>query len=455
MIPLAIIVYIVLSIVTDVIVFYYIGRWNRYNVFSPLRFLLILMVLLLQIPAWVMAFSDRAIGHEFSIACGLVASAIVPLLVLLGSKLIPRPAITWRQWWQQPLYYNPSHKIVAGLFCGVIVIGILLQVFVVGGFRGVPLVANFLHPGQGAMLRDLREQAFKLQPLYVKYPIAFSRHVLSFVAVSVLVVLVVHKLRGRAWLVPILVLAVVNAAMQGAKDPPAAILLVALLTWLLVSGKRIRARTIIVGFLVLSIFPLFFTLTRLGTSVTFNDIGRSYSLLSHRLFIAPASCVMSTFAYVPDISGEFFYGRTINLWATVTGRETAPLPNLVYLAWVPPGGSRTSFSNAAFYADAWANFWWVGVVVISLLVGAFIGLFERIILTSRKTLLSIACLICMIVGARQLISMPFTSWVLSDVGSITLLIVFLTKQSNVSDEGMDLLEAYAEEPPPFGEGQWA
>lgn len=427
MITVAIIVYVVLSIITDVIVFYNIGKWNRYNIFSPLHFLLILMIALLQMPAWIMAFSDRAMGHEASVAWGLAASAVAPLFVLLGAKLMGRPAMNWRQWWKQPLYYNPTHTSIAILLFGLILLGIAIQIYAVGGLGRVPLIANVLHPGQGAMLRDMREEAFKFQPLYIRYPIAFSRHVFSFMAVSILVGAAVYKLGGRLWLLPILLFAAINAAMQGAKDPPAAIMLLALMAWFMISGKRIRARTIIVVMLGLSVFPVFFTVTRLGTTVTLDDIGQAYGYLGNRVFVAPAACVMSTFMYVPDISGDFFYGQTINLWAVVTGREAIVLPNLVYRAWAK-STFRSGFTNAAYYADAWANFSWAGVILVSMMVGAFIGLFERIILTSRKTFVSIACVMTMVVGVRALISVPFTSWVLSDVGVATLLIAFLSRR---------------------------
>ena len=83
-----------------------------------------------------------------------------------------------------------------------------------------------------------------------------------------------------------------------------------------------------------------------------------------------------------------------------------------------------------------------------LLVGAFLALFERVILTSRKTLLSIGCMMAITIGVRQLLFEPFTTWMLSGVGFITLFVAFLTRQSNVSDEGIGLPEAHVMEPSP-------
>ncbi|MDY7010513.1 MAG: hypothetical protein SVV80_07135, partial [Planctomycetota bacterium] len=150
----AIVLYIILSVITDIVVFRYIGRWNRYNIFSPLRLLLLGMVVLLQVPAWITAIHPRIAHYESSVFAGLVSSAVAPLLVLLGSRLVGRPALTWRQWWQQPIFYSPGHKVVALVFAIGILLGIVLQFFIVE-FRDVPLIANIFRRGEN--IEDLAQ----------------------------------------------------------------------------------------------------------------------------------------------------------------------------------------------------------------------------------------------------------------------------------------------------------
>ena len=88
---------------------------------------------------------------------------------------------------------------------------------------------------------------------------------------------------------------------------------------------------------------------------------------------------------------------------------------------------------------AWANFGWFGVVFICIFMGAFMATVEKMMLSCRRSLFCIGCVVTLTIGCRVLISGPATSFLLSGEGGLVLLLgivaVMRDRNTPVVDDG--------------------
>jgi hypothetical protein len=101
--------------------------------------------------------------------------------------------------------------------------------------------------------------------------------------------------------------------------------------------------------------------------------------IRHRILTGPAGVAYAWFEYFPDVFGGFLYGQS---WVAV-GRTQSALQHPAYLVGLhayhrkdPDQYLATARAYAAFHADAWANFGYLGVAAASMLVVAILMLTE-------------------------------------------------------------------------------
>lgn len=147
------------------------------------------------------------------------------------------------------------------------------------------------------------------------------------------------------------------------KTPPVMLLLQLLALYMIITGKRLSARTVLTGLTVL------IALSALVVKLTFAEIEGSsvFEFLYYRLLEIPNEVLLEYFAAIPATlpyewgSGLFGFLRDQS--------STDSIPTYFAVAALTRGNLESS-SNAMFIADAWAQFSWMGVASFSFMAGA-------------------------------------------------------------------------------------
>jgi hypothetical protein len=146
------------------------------------------------------------------------------------------------------------------------------------------------------------------------------------------------------------------------KTPPVMFLLQFLLLYMIITGKTLSARTILTGLVVL------IALSALIVQLTFSefDAFSTFQFLYYRLLEIPNEVVLEYFAAIPSILP---YEWGAGLFGFLRDQAGDQGIQTYFAVAALTRGNLESSSNAMFIADAWAQFSWMGVAVMSLLAG--------------------------------------------------------------------------------------
>jgi hypothetical protein len=107
-----------------------------------------------------------------------------------------------------------------------------------------------------------------------------------------------------------------------------------------------------------------------------------------RVFEVPNQALLEYFGTFPFIH-PFMWGANIRPVAILMGQPYIPAFSIVAHTWY---GTYEVTSNALFVADAWADFSYAGVIVLSLIAGAVCRSIDAIFLAHGKTVAGVAVL---------------------------------------------------------------
>lgn len=259
-----------------------------------------------------------------------------------------------------------------------------------------PLFALISQPGEYLLLRDMREESFKL----LDSPLRYFYYVLrTFGWPFVIALSLVRALQARAakWhLVTTVItgLGIVYASLSIAKQPVAAIFAIMFLVVLIMRGRQIRTSSLVGMPVVVLSFPVMVVLmAQSGTGVNFWS---AVTAIMNRIFYIPAYVLYYYFEVFPHQVGHL-NGLTIGKLASVLGRETFESANYVY-RYIYPERIDSGLANAAFIGNAWADFGFVGVLVSGIMLGFLMQYSQIVIFRSRKTLYDLAAYAFLIFG---------------------------------------------------------
>jgi hypothetical protein len=159
----------------------------------------------------------------------------------------------------------------------------------------------------------------------------------------------------------------------------------------LLRDNRIRLGTLVKGvaFVGILVFPAFYHYLgnlpiRTFLSVYFLD----------RIFMAPYYGMVNYFTWFPEVMPHAM-GRNISVINWLWYGSEAYTPAMVRFA--QEAGNYYGSFNAAFVAEAWADFGYPGVIVVSLIVGAFAAFADLVIFPgakrSREGVAILACVV--------------------------------------------------------------
>jgi hypothetical protein len=146
------------------------------------------------------------------------------------------------------------------------------------------------------------------------------------------------------------------------KSPPVMFLLQFLALYMIMTGKTLSARTVFTG------LAATIALSALVVKLTFAEFDAStvFGFLYYRLLEIPNEVLLEYFAAIPNIL-PYEWGSGLFGFLKDQGGEQG-IQTYFAVAALTRGNIESS-SNAMFIADAWAQFSWMGVALMSFLAG--------------------------------------------------------------------------------------
>jgi hypothetical protein len=146
------------------------------------------------------------------------------------------------------------------------------------------------------------------------------------------------------------------------KTPPVMYLLQFLALYMIITGKTLSARTILTGLVAM------IALSALVVKLTFGDIEgfTVFQFLYYRLLEIPNEVLLEYFAAIPAILPYEWGAGLFGFLREQSGDQGI---QTYFAVAALTRGNLESSSNAMFIADAWAQFSWMGVAIMSFLAG--------------------------------------------------------------------------------------
>ena len=250
--------------------------------------------------------------------------------------------------------------------------------------KEIPLFYMLAHPGESAMLSQLREESLKLldSPLRYAYSLLMST-LYPFLILFAFSRYLQTRQKSWGWLFAASLLSGgMFSAFTIAKSPVAALFLMVCACYYLYRGGKVGGKFILSFVVLFLAFPFFVIVREYGGGVD------PVVAMGHRIFYAPALGLYYYFEVFPDVV-PYQYGGTIGKLAWILGRQPFQSENFVGLYASPHTGASVN-ANAAFLGNMNADFGMVGCLIGGLLVGIIMQAAQIYIVRHGKSAMSVA-----------------------------------------------------------------
>jgi len=408
-----------IALISNGVMLAYLRFPNKWNLLSPVGFYWATYIPLLQIPAFFLYVYEFNEPHMWVLPIGI---SVVPMFVAFGAMTVqPRHFAWWMDWAARPVWATPGSLSAGRVLIAISVLLLMVITLKIGPTR-IPIVNVFRVAGRPALVSDLREQ-FKYLPLGLNYLSVWNRRVLVPIGVgSILVVTLIRK-RGYGFLLLALGLGVI-ATNFTLERQVAALFLLTLFFCYFLRGGRLKIRYVVIGLLLLSLFPMLIQMFRYGFDLRWARVSELYVWLLKRTFVVTCWTTGGAMNYMHKyMDGAFVHGRTIGWWCRITGQDVFALPWL--LGQTMEHHMPTTLANFSYIGDAYANWGFLGIPIYSFLVGTFLGAAERVFVRIRKTAFTLACASAFLVQVVALHGSALQVYLLTYGGVLILLLAKL------------------------------
>jgi hypothetical protein len=181
------------------------------------------------------------------------------------------------------------------------------------------------------------------------------------------------------------------------KAPPAFFLLQLMVAATLIFTNRITLRSLVgaVGAILLVLYFI------VRVAITYLAGASVLVFIYFRIFEVPNQALLENFAVFPTLHPHT-WGANIRPIAALMDVNYTPSFTIVAQIWQHITGETSV--PALFIADAWTDFSYAGVIVFSLVAGAFCRLIDAMFLVHGKTVVAIAVLGATFIGVFTLLS---------------------------------------------------
>ena len=224
---------------------------------------------------------------------------------------------------------------------------------------------------------------------------------------------------GRTLLVAavlLLVVTVVGKIETLSKAPPAFFTVQLMIAALLTVTNRISIKTALLG--ALAVFLVIYATTTM-VMILPSPLHAAYS----RVFEAETQALLENFAVFPQIHPHML-GMNIRPIAAIAGMPYIPAYRIVARTWY--ADSDTTIPSL-FIADAWADFGFLGVIVLSAIAGIVSRAIDLIFLSRGKSIVAVVVLAASFVGVVTLLTTALGTALLSGGLLLAPILVFTLK----------------------------
>jgi len=335
-----------------------------------------------MIQAKVPDFDAIIIAMNFSIAlmyAGIIAGIEAVDRLFPKRTAMLRPALT--NWSTQPLHDDIGrHRM---LLMVILALVLLMSYFSITE-NHIATIWNFLSiKGDEDVVRNAFRFSHGGSPDYL------YRLILGAVAPMFVIWGLLAGWSGRSWRLLsaaslLLIVTLIGKSETLSKAPPAFFLVQLMLAAFLAFSNKVTWRSALgaAGGVALTLFAVTVLVVRSAQGMD------ALRFMYSRVFEAPNQALLEYYGTFPFVH-PFMWGASIRPVATLMGQPYLPAYSIVAFAWY---GTYDVTSNALFIADAWADFWYVGVIAFSLVAGAVCRSIDAVFLADGKTVTAIAVL---------------------------------------------------------------
>jgi oligosaccharide repeat unit polymerase len=308
----------------------------------------------------------------------------IPLGVWLTNKALHFRASDVKKYFEPPVVPSIDGSWAYVYFLGAALTITALYLYEV---KEWPLVAMFKAPGNFAYLALLREESFFALDSHFVYVYSVLREALYpfLIALAFANYIITRK---KKWLILFLLSlasGIMFASISIARGPVATILLVMTACWYLCRSGRVSSRQIVLGLTLVLAFPVLVSLLVSSLDTTIFD---ALKIVFIRLCYGPAYVAYVYFEVVPK-EVHFQYGATIGKLAWLVGMQHADMSKQV-LFTIYPDSAESGSAGGAFFADFYANFGLLGVLIGGVLMGIIMQSIQVLLAQWVRTTASMA-----------------------------------------------------------------
>lgn len=294
--------------------------------------------------------------------------------------------------------------------------------------KTIPLFYVLANPGQLMELALIREASLKL--LVVPFPLSYffawtSEMFLPLATMLALKMYLTYK--NWRWLLRFFLalgLMIFYNLLTGQKAPVVMAIAKVLLFLYLARLINMSWRTVFVGGLIMGLSMVAVLGLTQGYVPTGENFFVALRFLYYRLIEVPPTTLYQHFTIFPE-QGEFLGGRTIRLWTLLTGQSyfnTAGYVNSILY----PASFESGYVNTAYLGNAYTDFSFTGVIILSFLVGFVFHTIQIYILRREKNILNLALFAFISVTALNINLTDFPSTLLGrGIGLAVFLIAMI------------------------------
>lgn len=214
----------------------------------------------------------------------------------------------------------------------------------------------------------------------------------------------------RSWILLAAAVFLLAATMIGkietlSKAPPAFFFVQLMLAGLLAYTNRLSWKLLILGCVAIAL--VLYATTKL--IMILPEANSAFLAVYSRIFEAESQSLFENFAVFPAVH-PFKWGTNIKLIAMLTGEPFVPAYQIVARTWY---GTADVTSPSLFIADAWADFSYGGVFVLSMFAGSICRAIDLAYLAQGKSVTAIAVLSATFMGLFTLLNTALNTALLS------------------------------------------
>jgi len=398
-------IFVLLTLLISVsVVWYNPHLFNLRTVRLPGFFVLSFSVLILApLPLVYNDFPELSRDTFLLVTTGSYIAFLLGIVFFDAYMLKVSPTKT-HEWMSAPVQKAEATKLITLVIVTVSFAFLLGYIVYMGS---LPVLDAITGKKSGADLLLAREHALKLLPKHIGYAVGYLRKMIFPFATVMTMALALTEKRMIWKLIFIVTLTgnflIASATLQ--KSPVGELFIVLVLSWLIIRGRQLSLKWLVILGMTGLIFPIFVIAAVYQFDI---ESQRILGAIIKRLFYAPSEVLLAYIDYFPKHS-DFLSGSTLpHIYRAFT--EGRPwIENIIGRHYFYSGIDSIN-ANAGYLAYLWVNFSWVGILIGGFFFGILLQATQYFIMCLPKIAPLIAFQTILVIHTIMLTSSSFSGF---------------------------------------------